>query len=297
MWYRAKSKQWLIWSANFEISGLRPKAVVFTKVYPSGINLAFCNHSDTFFQKDDVSWHVQKSNCMEIIWHPVDVVRFYIPLKPNTWVTANKNITNREAARLCKDLKYWRYVSIVTAPSCLVSLGRIFSSLKLRKWWNEITIIVQLICSTSCLFPKIKIIRKILLHYKSVKAYKLTKMETSVSEVKIDNWLSNIRLVLWEERECILSVRPREKPCWLWSRLNDRFSLRSIRFTSSSDSMAESSSSSSMSNAMKSMPDLESSWYVPWPMHSPFNKCIIIIGLLVNNKWKPHCSHFYPGVI
>ena len=94
-------------------------------------------------------------------------------------------------------------------------------------------------------------------------------METSVSEVKIDNWLSIRRLVLWEEHDWTLSMRAR---VWLWRRLNVCFILRSIRFGSSSDSMAESSSSSSISNAMKSMPDFERSWYVPWPMHSPFKK-------------------------
>lgn len=48
-------------------------------------------------------------------------------------VIVNKNRINIEVVRLCKDLKYWRYVFIVMVFFCLVFLGRIFLFLKKKK--------------------------------------------------------------------------------------------------------------------------------------------------------------------
>ena len=66
--------------------------------------------------------------------------------KKRTWVRVNKKITKSEAERLCKDLKYSRYVLMLTSPSCLVSLGNIFSSLKLNKIIQIYTYILVMQC-------------------------------------------------------------------------------------------------------------------------------------------------------
>ena len=96
-------------------------------------------------------------------------------------------------------------------------------------------------------------------------------METWVSEVTTDSWLSQARLVLWVGYDWRLSVRSLLPSSWLCWRLTDRFRSR-FMLNSLSDSTVESSSSSSISKAIKSKPDFESSWYVPWPIHSPWSK-------------------------
>ena len=96
-------------------------------------------------------------------------------------------------------------------------------------------------------------------------------METWVSEVTTDSWLSQARLVLWVGYDWRLSVRSLLPSSWLCWRLTDRFRSR-FMLNSLSDSAVESSSSSSISKAIKSKPDFESSWYVPWPIHSPWSK-------------------------